>query len=346
MENRRFGYGIRIALDEETMGTAVACAEQYAFDWIAVDLDWGQFWVSPAAGPDYRTLDRFMNHARNYQLRVMISIAHAPDWAQTTRGPSVKYTSALIAKLLERYPTNIHAIELFPGANTHEGWGREPDPAKYAALLKGSQRVIERMDRNVSLIAGGFVPTSSGQEGNMRDTQFLRALYQQGMREENPIIGVKLPRTTGHPDDGPTLTDDDVIRHYEQVRQVMLENEHRNGLIWMTSFSLPDSLQTEVEGQLREDRSQWLQGAYLRLRSQLFIEVAFYQPQSFPSFPYRSSPNPLWVIDADGSNYIQTAMEVIVSDPGEIREEFSDGSPPQRGLKKLTKKTLLKVPPP
>lgn len=343
MENLRFGYGLRISLDEETMGTEIAFAEQYAFDWIAVELDWDQFWVSPSETPRYQGLDRLMSHAGDHDMRVMISIGHAPDWAQTRRGPSAKYTSQLIAMLLERYPANIGAFELYPGANTYQGWGRDPDPAKYVALLKGTQRVIDRAGRDISLVAGGFVPSPLTHKADMQDTDYLEALYRYGMGEENPIIGVRLPRTTGHPDDGPSFVEDDVIRHYEQIRQVMLENDHRHGLIWMTSFTLPESLQTNLERQ--DDQSRWLQQAYLRLRSQLFIEVAFYEPQPVPSLLGVSLSDPLRGFSGD-RHYIQTAMEAVAPGTGETRGEFSDGSPSGPGIKKLTQKTLVKNPPP
>ncbi|MFO8036013.1 MAG: hypothetical protein R6U57_05250 [Anaerolineales bacterium] len=343
MENLRFGYGIRVSLNEETMGTEVACAERFAFDWIAVELDWDQFWLSPSDAPRYQSMDRLMSHARDHDMQVMISIGHAPDWAQTRRGPSAKYTSQLVAMLLERYPSNIGAFELYPGANTYEGWGRDPDPAKYTALLNGTQRVIDRAGRDVSLVAGGFVPSPLAHKTDMRDTDFLQALYRYGMREDDPIIGVRLPRTTGRPGDGPMIVEGDVIRHYEQIRQVMLENDHRHGLIWMTSFSLPDSLQTELEGQ--EGRSRWLQEAYLRLRSQLFIEVAFYEPQPVPSFEGVSLSDPLPGFEGD-QNYIQKAMEAVAPGIGEFRGEISGGSPSGPGIKKLTQKTLVKYPPP
>jgi hypothetical protein len=342
MENLRFGYGLRVSLDKETMGTEIACAERYAFDWVAVELDWGQFWGSFSEAPRYQGMDRLMSHASDHQMKVMISINHAPDWAQTKRGPSALYTSQLIAMLLDRYPTNVGAFELFPGANTYNGWGRDPDPAKYTALLKGAQRVIDRMGRDISVVAGGFVPSPLTRKADMQDTDFLQALYRYGLREGNPVIGVRLPRTTGHPDDGPTFGEDEVIRHYEQIRQVMLENGHRNGLIWMTSFSLPESLQKEMRGQ--DHRSQWLQQAYLRLRSQLFIEVAFYKPQPLGSPEDGSLFDPLVGIDGD-ENYIQTAMRAVASQQ-DIRGKFSDGFPSGQEIKKLTQKTLVKNPPP
>jgi hypothetical protein len=67
---------------------------------------------------------------------------------------------------------------------------------------------------------------------------------------------------TGQPLDAPSATS---LRHYEELRAVMVANGHADGLLWMTSFSTPESMPGE-----------WLAQAYELMQAQLYLGAAFY----------------------------------------------------------------------
>jgi hypothetical protein len=62
------------------------------------------------------------------------------------------------------------------------------------------------------------------------------------------------------------------LRHYEAIRNIMLENNHRSGLIWVTGFSWKSKTTTSLE-----EQSVWIKQAYLIMRRQLYIGAAFFQ---------------------------------------------------------------------
>jgi hypothetical protein len=87
-----------------------------------------------------------------------------------------------------------------------------------------------------------------------------------------------LQEVVGEPSQAPDGIEHRILRHYEEVRQVMLDNGDAAGILWITSFTwnsgknqLNDvSLMNNLEAQ-----SEWLAQAYQQLRSQLYIGVAF-----------------------------------------------------------------------
>jgi hypothetical protein len=97
---------------------------------------------------------------------------------------------------------------------------------------------------------------------------------------------VRLPVTANDPMASPESDNPFVLRHYEAVRQVMLENEHSNGLIWITAFAWPDELNIaathnakstfEAQDILQTSQTQWFTQAFQMMKSQLYIGAAFY----------------------------------------------------------------------
>jgi hypothetical protein len=94
-----------------------------------------------------------------------------------------------------------------------------------------------------------------------------------------PVISICLPVSFGDPLKSPVAEEHRVLRHYEEVHQVMLANHHEEGLIWITQLSLPVSFQNgSNEVSLKDNlqgQEQWLRLAYRQLRSQLYIGTAF-----------------------------------------------------------------------
>ena len=91
-----------------------------------------------------------------------------------------------------------------------------------------------------------------------------------------------------------------VLRHYEAVRQVMLQHDHAHGLIWVTGFSWPEeSLDSPSDQQIR-----WLNQAFQLMKSQLYIGVAFFESLNPPQDdkPSASPTQSLIMNDAQGTH--------------------------------------------
>jgi hypothetical protein len=271
-DSAEFGYGGRVDPWGMQAELAVNVAAGIGFDWITIEFDWAQLWPDAAGVIDMTSLDSTFQLAGKYHLNVLLSLTHAPGWAMTENGPDQQKTSMLIALLESRYPGILQAVELFPTANTLQGWGVQPNPGNYAAFLAGVSESLKELPHPVTLIVGGLTPLSPQQMGDdMDDLKFLRALYATGIMQEFQIVSVRLTDIDGQPMDS-AASQPRVLRHYEAVRQVMVENQHDSGLIWITGFAWPAELRTgPVSEQIR-----WLNQALLLMKSQLYIGAAFF----------------------------------------------------------------------
>ena len=134
----------------------------------------------------------------------------------------------------------------------------------------------------------------------MEDLQFLQGLYDNGAAAIMPIISICLPQVTGSPLQVPDKREHRILRHYEEVRQVMLSNNHPLGMVWITNFSWPSGrIQNSDASYLQQDnQANWLSQAYRQLRAQLYIGAAFYSPLN-PG----SMDTPASLIRADASHH-------------------------------------------
>jgi hypothetical protein len=275
-----FGYGVRLELSGNNLTDALQTAAILQVDWVIIDLDWGKQYPEEKNQPDLVALNQAMELARRFEIPVVISLNNPPAWAKTASGPDPELTARFVLYLAQRYPQALQAIELFPGANTLTRWGANPDPKSYLAVYNAAQNAIKQADLPVLLVAAGLTPLSTSQPSaaDIDDLSFLQGLYRAGTQDAFPVISLHLQEVVGEPTQAPDGIQHCILRHYEEVRQVMLDNGDAKGILWITSFTwnsgknqLNDvSLTNNLEAQ-----SEWLAQAYQQLRSQLYIGVAF-----------------------------------------------------------------------
>jgi hypothetical protein len=232
----------------------------------------------------------------------MISITNPPQWAIISSGPDPDLTAAIVLSLAHMFPETLLAVELFPGANTKNGWGAPPNPAAYVEMLVKTSQVIKQNAVNVTLVAAGLAPSPSGQiEGDMDDLEFIEALYRNGAAPFMPIVSLRLDNLTGEPMQVPSNGEHRYLRHFEEVRKVMLSNNHQQGLIWITSFCWPTgSIQpTDLHYQSKEGQASWLNAAYRLMRAHLYIGAAFFAHLNPPLDESSSSNNSLILQNAN-----------------------------------------------
>jgi len=265
-----FGYGALVDLQGPEPYKAIQEAGKYHLDWIGIDFQWQLQQTDAESAPTWEQLDAAMAIAAEYHLPVMISISNAPSWAMTQNGPDANLTGQLASALVRRYSGSLLALELFPSANTIHGWGTTPNPEAYALLLRNVSHRVNQLSPDVLIISAGLTPMQTSSEG-MDDLMFLRQLYANGISDFAPIISLQLHRIGSDPLSRSSQPDKYTLRHYENIRNIMTENDHKNGLIWITGFSWD-------EGTLNSpnDQAAWMKQAYLLFRSQLNIGAAFF----------------------------------------------------------------------
>lgn len=281
-DSSRFGYGARYYPDGPQAGMALDAAAAIQLDWLAIDFPWQQVQPNPDSAARFNFLDRVMLSTSAQASGILISITSPPAWAMLPSGPNPEIVSSLLREIILHYPSRVLAFELFPSANTQRGWGAAPNPAAYAAMLQSVRSSLSDLSTNLILVAAGLeagMPLSSGE--GMNDLEYLQALYATGISTWMPILSIRLPavqqdilalQVPGQPV---------VLRHYEQVRQVMLNAGHTTGLLWITGFSWPASADNSNEQRLQQAR--WLKQAYDLLQAQLYIGAAFYSCLNSPS---------------------------------------------------------------
>lgn len=262
-------YGAKIDMNGQLIQESMAQAAEAHLVWIAVDVNWQETWKDseePLANP---RLDEVMQLAADSKMKVLVSITHAPNWALLPSGPDPYLTAKLIKLLIVKYPP-IAAVEIFPGPNTVSGWGASPNPGAYLATLKTSQREINRSFRPIQLVAGGFVPVENS-AADIDESEFLQTLYDLNGQSLLQIISIQYPSIQGEPNSHPSDRLPDVLRRYEHIRTVMLQNDHQAGLIWITSFSWP-----QRNSSTTKENARWLKEAYQYIYSHLYIEGIIY----------------------------------------------------------------------
>lgn len=295
-DSPEFGYGGRLDLWGSEVELALKAAASIGLDWLGVDFDWARHWPDPNIPPDLHNLDQGMALAQNYHLNVSIAITHPPDWTMTADGPDAQQTAELALMLAQRYAPVLHTIELLAGANTRSGWGAPPNPRAYAALYQTVQTALRSAGSPVVLVAAGLTPVPSTPSVDyMDDLLFLNQLYQAGAAAYMPIISLRLNQVQGDAMT-PPRSDVPTLRHYEEVRQVMLRNHHANGLIWITAFTWP----AQIAGESSTEAIRWLDQALRLMKSQLYIGAAFYQGLN-PSRQSQDMPDEFHpLIETDG----------------------------------------------
>jgi hypothetical protein len=285
-DSPEFGYGARLDVWGQQINPAVSAAAAMGLDWLAVDFNWGRYWPEASVLPDLNNLYQVMGAAKRGNLHVMISITNAPAWAITSSGPDPNLTAGLVLSLYRLFPDTLLAAELFPAANQSSAWGAKPNPQAYADMLKLAQVTLYEAGADLVLVAGGLTPLGpEPAEADIDEITYLKSLYTAGASAFMPVVSVRLTGITGDPLAAPQGSDSIRLRHYEQLRKVMLENEHASGLIWITGFAWPEGI-SQANGRALinlDEQARWLNQAYRLLRSQLYIGVAFFDQLNPPT---------------------------------------------------------------
>jgi len=134
-----------------------------------------------------------------------------------------------------------------------------------------------------------------------------------------PIISIQLPETTGDPMFTPSEEERRCLRHFEEVRQVMLAHDHRQGLVWLTNFSWPSGNLRTSDNLYKNtsEQTRWVNQAFQILKAQLYLGVAFFS-QINPPGPEASTPDQVSLISQDLSIHPAfTNLGLLISPPAD-----------------------------
>ena len=336
-DSPEFGYGASILTSGQQISRAMAIAPELGIDWIAINFDWSLLWSSPDLEPNLSIFYSAIENARQDRINILLSITNPPNWAITNQGPDPESTTAIALKIAAAYPDTVLAIELFPGANTTMGWRAAPNPDAYIELIQKTRNEIKNQNLKTLVIPGLSVLTGPANSSNIEDLVFLKKFYEADL--PTPIVGLSYPETIGEPFSEPTQNAPDVLRHYEIVRNFMLQNNHRTDLIWITGFSWPAQLVSV------DEQAAWVFNAYTLLKAQLYIGAAFFNNLNPPSSG-EANDYPASLILEDGSLHpAGNQIRKVTSATGDTIDASMVVPQTQRGIiKKNMHKTIAKRP--
>jgi hypothetical protein len=333
-QSLEFGFGGWLDVEGLHVTPAINIASGIGMKWLAIDFDWEKTWMDPAVPPDLSSLTQAVSAGQNANLNVLISITNPPSWAMTSTGPNPELTASLVMGLKQLYPAALKAVELYPEANTRGGWGTRPDPAAYAHLLKTVSNLLENNQIELILVAGGLLPlTDKASVEDIPDLVYLDALYKTGIQSRLAVISIRLPEITSDPLSQPENSNPHILRHYEEVRQVMLANQHPQGILWITRFSWPEGGAGAAERNA-EQQADWLYKSYNLLRGQLYIGTAIFSHLNPTAGSDRDLSTSL--VRPDGSLHPSTEIlssMVILS--GSVKSVIFEGNISKRTPEKL-----------
>jgi hypothetical protein len=211
---------------------------------IRFPLTWATVQPHNENGWDWSVYDRLFAAARERGLSVILAPTDAPCWARPLTGcspnasepPEPAFQPAweeFIRRVVGRYP-DLTALEVWNEPNYSAFWRPEPDPARYAELLKGAYRASKSVRPDVPVIFGGLSPISGSAPGQMDDLEFLRRAYDSGAAGYFDAIGL-------HPYPMPFNRRDyrqQALRLIAGVRNLAWRRQQARIPIWVTEIGI------------------------------------------------------------------------------------------------------------
>ncbi len=168
--------------------------------WIKQQVRWED--IEPQPGQyNWDQLDVPLGLAKEYGLKVMLSVVTAPDWAREPGNqrldevgpPADPQTYAnFITTLLYRYPGQVHAIEVWNEMNIDREWASiyGLNAQNYVNLLRTAYNAIKMVDPGIIVISGALSPTGwNDGVAAYDDFVYMDMLIQAGMLETTDCVG-------------------------------------------------------------------------------------------------------------------------------------------------------------
>jgi hypothetical protein len=275
------------------------------FEWVKFQMPWKN--VEPAQGSyDWTVWDEVIGAYADSDIKVMLSILKAPDWARpadddkSVEGPPADPASyaEFVSLVTDRYRDQVQAIEIWDEQNMWYkagGKGRVYAEA-YVELLRQAYQAIKAVNEDIIVISGAMSPAGNVPDLAIDDVDYLQQMYANGAKDYFDALGA-------HPSgyNCPALADwrifeDDTAvfrgpfeyRHHswcflgtmQAYREVMVANADGDKAIWVTEFGwavsdAPESGYQYAEDNTYEEQAQWIIEAYQWAEEQTWVGPMF-----------------------------------------------------------------------
>ena len=196
-----FGYGVQVHGAVGEPEVTIGMVDRLGLGRIKQQVRWGELERSPG-DLNWGMIDGIIAAAHEHQVRVMLSIVTAPDWTRpnfgNTHGPpdDLNQFTAFLSKLIDRYPGQISAIEVWNEQNLEREWQAADglSAVKYMEMLQMAYETIKAKDPNIVVISGALAPTGGWVEPDGRvsaidDFTFFQQLLESGLTDYADCVG-------------------------------------------------------------------------------------------------------------------------------------------------------------
>jgi hypothetical protein len=176
-------------------------SDQLKLNWVKHQVRWRD--LEKTKGQiDFSTLDLILPEAAKYNVKVLLSIVTAPDWAREPgvaivkdrQGPPANpqdYVNFVTA-ILKKYPGTVHAIEVWNEQNLDREWDSPKGlvAAQYVQLLSQTYTAVKAIDPNIIILSGALSPTGTSNPPKwFDDFVYLDQLIKAGMLQYADCVG-------------------------------------------------------------------------------------------------------------------------------------------------------------
>lgn len=253
----RMGLQLHPFIEQSDWDFLLGQTNQLGFGWVKIQLSWNQMEPNPGQYSDlfYAYVQR-VQHANFAQLRVLLSVVNAPEWARPadvppgTVGPPAD--PAALGRFLDAFiretkpeDNRIGAIEIWNEPNLLREWhGASLDGGTYMTYFAAAYNAIKAVAPNITVVTAGLAPVGDGVPESVGDRTFLRQMYAAGLAQYTDVkLGIH-PYGWANPPDSRCCTDErgwannpvfyfqDTLYDYLSIMQ---ENGH-NVQMWITEF--------------------------------------------------------------------------------------------------------------
>lgn len=192
-----FGYGIQADPLGNTEADIVHL-KALGLEWVKFQMPWKA--VEPTQGSyDWETWDKVIDAYAASEIKIMLSIPKAPDWARPAdddkmvEGPPAdpaKYAE-FVAKVTERYKSKVQAIEIWNEQNLwYEAGGQgRINATNYVKLLQLAYSAIKSVNQDMMVISGALTPAGNQEDLAVDDVEYLKQMYENGVKGYFDALG-------------------------------------------------------------------------------------------------------------------------------------------------------------
>ena len=204
IDDTRFQVGIQVQespdFNPENQRNWMRAVDDMQLGWVKQQVRWEN--IEREEGViDWSVLDFVLDSTSEFNLKVMLSIVTAPEWSRepgvdvSRHGPPASNQDYVdfVLEILNRYPGQVHAIEVWNEQNLDREWtstqGLRAD--QYVMLLRDVYQAVKAVDPNIIIISGALSPTGVNDGvGAWDDFVYMEQMIDAGMLNYADCVGV------------------------------------------------------------------------------------------------------------------------------------------------------------